>query len=266
MHPIERLRYVARASDADQRVLARETATALRGLRLEPSGLVTACRRIVERHPTSGPLWWLCARVLTAAEPFEESWCAVEMIENDRTADALVEHLPEDATVCVVGWPDLVAEAIVRRGDVCVLAADVGGGVGFARRLQRSDVEAEIVPSAGIGAAAAASDLVLVEACAVGADGALAPIGSRAAASSAYCAEVPVWLVAGIGRRLPAPMWQHMLDLLAEAGDPWELEEEVVPLGLVSHVAGPSGLADAPGDVEIPECPVAHELLRPVAF
>ena len=266
MHPIERLRYVARASDTDQRLLARETATALRGLRLEPSGLVTACRRIVERHPTSGPLWWLCARVLTAAEPFEESWTAVETIESDPTADTLVEHLPEDATVCVVGWPDLVAEAIVRRGDVCVLAVDASGGVGFARRLQRSNVEAEIVPAAGIGSAAAAADLVVVEASAVGADGVLAPTGSRAAASSAYCAEVPVWLVAGVGRRLPAPMWQHMLDLLADAGDPWELEDEVVPLGLVSHVAGPAGLTCAPGDTATPECPVAYELLRPVAF
>ena len=147
--------------------------------------------------------------------------------------------------MCVVGWPDLVAEAIVRRGDVCVLAVDAADGVGFARRLQRSDVEAEIVPSAGIGSAAAAADLVLVEAAAVGTDGVIAPTGSRAAASAAYCAEVPVWLVAGVGRRLPAPMWQHMLDLLADAGDPWDLDDEVVPLGLVSHVAGPSGLTVA---------------------
>src|SRR3954451_3140179 len=127
MHPIERLRYVARASGADQRVLVHETATALRGLRLEPSGLVTACRRIVERHPTSGPLWWLCAKTLTAADPLAESWCCVQAIEEDPTADLLARALPDDATVCLVGSPTQVAHALSRRGDVMVLAADSHG-------------------------------------------------------------------------------------------------------------------------------------------
>lgn len=204
--------------------------------------------------------------MLTAADPFEESWLAVDLIEADRTADVLVDQLPEDATVCVVGWPDLAADAIVRRGDICVLAADCADGGGFARRLQRSDVGAEIVSPAGIGAAAAAADLVLVEASAIGSDGVLAPTGSRAAAAAAYCAEVPVWLVAGVGRRLPGAMWQHMLDQLAAAGEPWDLEDEYVPMGLISHVAGPDGIVPAPGDTGSPECPVAHELLRSVAF
>ena len=69
VHPIERLRYVARARGADAESLVRETAGALRGLGLDMAGLVVACRRIVERHPTSGPLWWLCARMLTSSDP-----------------------------------------------------------------------------------------------------------------------------------------------------------------------------------------------------
>ena len=73
MHPIERLRYVARASGADQAVLVRETAGALAAFADDPAGLVTACRRIVSRHPGSGPLWWLCSRVLTATEPMREA-------------------------------------------------------------------------------------------------------------------------------------------------------------------------------------------------
>ncbi len=68
MHPIERLRYVARASGGDQRMLVRETAGALRGLGFDPAGLVVACRRIVERHPNSGPMWWLCATVPVSGE------------------------------------------------------------------------------------------------------------------------------------------------------------------------------------------------------
>ena len=105
MHPIERLRYVARASGGDQRMLVRETAGALRGLGFDPAGLVVACRRIVERHPTSGPMWWLCASVLAAADPYRCAASLADDLEADPTPDVLVEALPDDATVCVVGGP-----------------------------------------------------------------------------------------------------------------------------------------------------------------
>ena len=54
--------------------------------------------------------------------------------------------------------------------------------------------------------AVAAADLVLIEASVAGPDGVLAVSGSRAAASVAYCSEIPVWAVAGVGRRLPEPL------------------------------------------------------------
>src|SRR3954468_12753456 len=78
VHPIERLRYVARSSGAAQEVLVRETAAALAALGFDPPGLVTACRRILDRHPLSGPLWWLSARVLTAHDPMDEAWRGAE--------------------------------------------------------------------------------------------------------------------------------------------------------------------------------------------
>lgn len=53
MHPIERLRYVAHAIGADPATLVSETELALRDLQNEPAGLVLACRRILERHPTA---------------------------------------------------------------------------------------------------------------------------------------------------------------------------------------------------------------------
>ncbi|MFY7948390.1 MAG: amidohydrolase family protein, partial [Gemmatimonas sp.] len=138
MHPIERLRYVARASSADQRLLVRETAGALRGLQFEPAGLVIACRRIVERHPTSGPLWWFCASLLTSARPFEACNQLASEVEHDPTPDHLVDLLPDNATVCVVGWPDLVGDAVMRRGDIRVLAVDADDeGRSFVRRLER---------------------------------------------------------------------------------------------------------------------------------
>ncbi len=96
MHPIERLRYVARASGADQGMLVRETAHALAAFADDPPGLVAACRRIVDRHPTSAPLWWLCARVLTSPDGQREAWQAVEDIEDDPTAGELAHALPEE--------------------------------------------------------------------------------------------------------------------------------------------------------------------------
>ncbi|MBA3289003.1 MAG: hypothetical protein H0U21_13480, partial [Acidimicrobiia bacterium] len=81
MHPIERLRFVARAQGADAESLVRETAGALRGLGLDPAGLVVACRRIVERHPSCGVLWWLCARMLTSGDAHGASRDAVAAIE-----------------------------------------------------------------------------------------------------------------------------------------------------------------------------------------
>jgi hypothetical protein len=267
VHPIERLRYVARASGADQRVLVHETAAALRGLRLEPAGLVTACRRIVERHPTSGPLWWLCARVLTAADPVEEIGRVAREVDDDPTVRILVDELPEEATVLVLGWPDLVGDAVVRRGDLIVLVADVAGeGHGFLRQLARADMDAVDVPAAGLGAAAAAADLVLLEAAAVGPDGIVAVQGSLAAAAVAYCSQIPVWAVAGRGRRLPGELWAALAGRLTDSADPWDAGHEVVPLGLVTHVVGPDGRCAADAEGVRPECAVAPELLKTTAF
>jgi hypothetical protein len=263
VHPIERLRYVARSSGGDQRMLVRETANAIADLDLDPAGLVVACRRIVERHPTSGPLWWLCAKLTTSTDPFREAYALADHIEDDPTANQLVDLVPEGATIVVVGWPDLTGEMLIRRGDVTALVVDADdAGSSLVRRLRRADVDAEVVPAAGVAAAVIESDLVIVEALAAGPDAALCALGSHAAAAVAYCSEIPVWLVAGRGRRLPEPMWKAMLERLDGADDGWLLEVESVPLGLVSSVAGPDGLKGADAIAMLAECATAHELLR----
>lgn len=267
MHPIERLRYVARSSGADQELLVRETAGALAALGLDDAGLVTACRRIIDRHTTSGPLWWLCARALTSTEPRREVWRAAEAIAEDTTGRQLADALPEDATVCVLGWPDLTGEALVRRGDVHVLCVDtLGEGSGLARRLRRADMEATEVPSSGLGAAVAAADLVVLEASAIGPDGFLAVAGSRAAAAVAYCDEIPVWLVGGVGRLLPGPTWAAVLRRLDERGDAWTGDDEVGALALVSCIVGPDGPEPVADGLRRLDCPVTPELFRPTAF
>lgn len=262
VHPIERLRYVARASGVDQSLLVQETASALGAFRSDPAGMVTACRRIVSRHPTSGALWWLCGRVLTADDPMGEAWRAADEIDADATVIELAHALPDDATVCLLGWPEQVGDAIPRRGDLEALVVDVlGEGSGLVRRLVAAEVDAVDVATQGLGAAAAAADLVLLEASAVGPSGFMAVAGSRAAAAVARHEGTPVWLVAGVGRLLPRRVWEAAAGRVEVAEEPWEADDELVPLDLVDRIVGPSG-PERPADaLRRTDCPVAAELL-----
>lgn len=264
MHPIEHLRYVARAQGADPAALATETAHALGAMRFDPTGLVVACRRIVERHPFTGPLWWLCSNVLTSSEPFEAAHELAQQIQRDRTGARLAAELPDDADVVTIGDPDVVGDGLVRRGDLRVLALDVGHtATSFVRRLERHDVDYEPIDAGAAGAVCRHADLVLVEALAVDRRRAIVPIGSSTLAAAATAWGTPVWLVAGVGRRLPEPVLDAMaaaLDRAADDLDPWDLDVELLPSSLISDVVGPLGRQPM-GPVAITaECPVAHEL------
>ena len=221
----------------------RETAGALRGLGLDTAGLVVACRRIVERHPTSGPLWWLCARMLTSSDPLAAGRAAVDEIEDDRTIDELTAALPDGATVVTIGWPDLIGMAVARRGDIRVLAVDAAHqGSSFVQRLERVEIESELVPTEAAAIAAAAADLVLVEADALDVNDIIAATGSALLTAAAGLHGTPVWCIAGCGRRLPTPMIEAIVDRVAQrAIDPWSREVESFPTSLVSHVVGPLG-------------------------
>src|SRR5690606_15559912 len=109
------------ASGASHELLVRETAGAMVAFADDPAGLITACRRVVARQPTSGPVWWLAARVLTAPDAMAEAWAAVEELNEDGTSRELSYALPDDATVTVIGWPEAIGEALLRRGDATVL-------------------------------------------------------------------------------------------------------------------------------------------------
>jgi hypothetical protein len=266
MHPIERLRYVARASGAPQSVLVQETAAALASFTDDPQALVTACRRVVSRQPSSGPLLWLAARVLTAGDPQDEVWEAAGRIQSDATAGFLAAQLPDDATVTVLGWPDEIGAALPRRGDVRVLVVDtLGEGNGFVRRLWQSDVDAEDVPVSGLGAAVDASDLVLLESSAVGPSEFLAVAGSRAAAAVARHVGIPVWLVAGEGRLLPEAMWAGLRHRVV-SDEPWACDDEIVPLDLVDQVVGPVGIEPVGELFARCDCPVVPELFKGDVF
>jgi len=172
VHPIERLRYVARSSGAPQDLLVRETAVALAAFHDDPTALVTACRRIVSRQLTSGALWWLCSRLLTAADPLDEARTAVAEIEADDTSRRLAAAIPEDTTVLVVGWQAQIAQALARRGDLDVLVVDTfGEAASLVRHLETRDVVAQEIPVAGVASAVVASGMVVAESTAFGPTG-----------------------------------------------------------------------------------------------
>ena len=266
MHPIEHLRYVARAQGADPASLAEETAHALGSLRVDPSGLVVACRRIVERHPFVGPLWWLCANVTTSSEPFDAVWELAEEIRDDPTGVELGAALPDDATVVTIGAPGVVGEGLIRRGDVRVLTLDAGhSATSFVRRLERYDVDYELVEAGAAGVVCRHADLVLVEAMATDATRSIVPLGSSTIAAAASAFGTPVWLVTGIGRRLPGGYIDAMvarIEAMTEDRDPWELDVEVLPTSFVTDVVGRHGRVPMGPPAIVPECPMASELLR----
>jgi hypothetical protein len=263
MHPIEHLRYVARARGADPASLVRETAHAMSSMRFDPSGLVVACRRVVERHPECGPLWWLCAHLLTAQEPFQLAWELADEIDDDPTPDALAAAIPDDAVVLTVGWTDIAARALTRRGDVTVLVIDSRhNGSSLMQRLERHDVACELVQPEAIGRAVPVADVVIVEAHAASTERVLAPIGSAAVAAMAATCGVPVWLVAGVGRRLPRDLVVAIDERVAKVDDPWQLDTDVFSTGCITHVVGVRGLAVSSPDALAAECPMAPELLR----
>ena len=263
MHPIERLRWVARAAGEGPALVAQEAAGALAAFGDDPAGLVTACRRLVARQPASGPMWWLAARVLGAGDPVTEAFRAAEELEDDPTPIVLAHALPDNASALVLGWPEHAGAALRRRGDIRVLAVDAAGEAeGLVRRLRNDGGDAEVIDEGGLGAAAASVDLVLLEASALGPQQFLALAGSRAAASVARQAGVPVWVVAGAGRVLPGRLFEAVAARLDAMGEPWELEDELVPLELATAVAGPGGNAAPEEAWRRADCPIAPELLK----
>jgi len=263
MHPIERLRMVARAAGDGPALVAQEAAGARVAFGDDPAGLVTACHRLVDRQPTSGPIWWLAARVLTAADPAQEAWQAVERLQDDTTAEQLSASLPDGVVLTAVGLGEHLGDGLARRGDVQVLLVETDmTDRSFLRRLHRLGNDVDDVPAGGLGAAVTESDLVIFEATAFGATGLVGPSGSRAAAAVGRHAGIPVWAVGGVGRALPGRLWDALAGRLDDDDEPWLAAEEVVPADLVDQVIGPRGPESLQQAVHLADCPIAPELLK----
>ncbi|MGH9134422.1 MAG: hypothetical protein ACRDZZ_10830, partial [Ilumatobacteraceae bacterium] len=158
---------------------------------------------------------------------------------------------------------EICARALSRRGDVTVLVIDSRfHGSSFVQRLERHDVACELVQPEAVGRAVGAGDVVLVEAHAVSGEQVVAPIGSAAAAAVAATRGIPVWLVAGVGRRLPRELVAAIDERVGNADDPWQLDTDVFSTASITDVVGARGRTPVSTEALAAECPMVPELLR----
>jgi len=154
VHPIERLRFVARGGWAGPSELAAEAAWALADLACyEAPALVPACRRLLDRQPSCGPLWWVAARVLDAGDPAAEAQRCAQALEDDITPERVIDELPDGARVVQSGGIGELASA-----DLVLVEVDALGPTGMlvdasTERLLASAVAVEVPVwvEAGVG-------------------------------------------------------------------------------------------------------------------
>ncbi len=216
MHPIEHLRFLARSNDPDPDWLVPEAADALVALAHDRAGLVLACRKLVERQPVCGPLWWLCAQVLTAVDPRTAAREASGVFLDDPT--------PLQVSMALTGT-----------------AAD-----------DARTFEAPML----VSCTAAATEGALVAAP----DPALARVGSARERG------VEVWLVAGVGRVLPTPVWDRATEGIdrSSGADVERVRGAVVlvPAERFDQVVGPKGVEPVEAALRRSDVAVVPELLR----
>ena len=255
MHPIEHLRYVARATGADASLLTQEAASALSVFNRDPLALLTGAKSLLAKQAAIGPVWWMCSKLLISGDAREAARTVSRELADDPTPRSIDEGLADGITVVISGWPDLTLRALADRPDLRVLVIDVEGqGHSAVRRLDRSDVDAEAVDPAHLAGAVAEADVCIVEAGAMGDSAVLTDVGGFTLAAVAKAMAKPSWLVAGVGRQLPEEYWQEIVLRTAEPDLPAFCEPfEIVSRSLFGRTFGP-GL----------DCPVLPELLRPV--
>jgi hypothetical protein len=262
VQPFERLRAIARHG-GDDRLLVAEAADCLGEFDDDPAALVVTCRRLLHHHPERTPLWWLCARVLAAPEPSEAAWDAEALVRDDHTADRLSGLLPfpADRPVAVLGWPPVSGAALALRPDLEVLVVrdehSPAGDGSWHARLARSDASAR--PIDPVEAVALEPSHLLVEVVGAGPEELLVAAGTADAIATISRPGLVVWLVASVGRVLPARLFAAMV---RELGDPEDHGLELLDVQVADRIAGPTGLVRPEQLGRRVDCPVAPELLR----
>jgi hypothetical protein len=128
VHPIEQLRWVARAEWAPAPEVAAEAAWSLGALaRSEPWALLPACRRLLERRPSCAALWWVAAEVLGAPDPAAAAERCATLLEEDPSRAQLGVALAEDQRAVARG---ATVEELAR-AELVVVPVEALGPEGF---------------------------------------------------------------------------------------------------------------------------------------
>ncbi len=256
MLPFERLRALARTG-IDDTSLVLETADCLSDFGPDPTQLVTVCRRLLAHHPACGPLWWLCAHVVAAADPASAARDAARRIDSDRTATRLSSLLPfpHDEPIAVLGWPETAGRALADRPDLDIVVIRAHGrDAGGMARLRALDRSIRVVDETE--AIALAPTHLLVEVAAMSPTTALVADGVADVLWS--LPQASLWFVAGLGRLLPP----RLFDVLRAEVARQELAYEELDAQRAIQIAGPGGLTPPSRLATLLDCPVAPELLR----
>jgi hypothetical protein len=99
----------------------------------------------------------------------------------------------------------------------------------------------------------------LVEVAGGGPTQVLVADGTKAVLADLARPSLVVWLVAGVGRVLPARMFEAMTRRL---GDPEDHGFEILDVQIADRIAGPTGLVRPEHLIRRVDSPVAPELLR----
>ena len=229
---------MARAGVVPVVPLVRESASALSSFADDPKGLLTSCRRLLDRRSDCAPLVWLAARMLTAMDPRSEAMRVMEDLDDDATERALLNglhSLPAAAGVLAVGELGAYAAALDDRPDL--------------RWIEPDDLEA-----------AGSADLVLMTSDCVGPSQALVVAETVSVAEMARGWGTPVWLIAGAGRILPDRMWD-LLSARHRPDDPAMRGLAVLDLDRhVTQVVTSSGLRTPADAARRSDCPIVPEL------
>lgn len=262
MHPIERLRWIARAESEPAASLGSEAAWTLGELaESEPTALLTACRRLLDRHPACGPLWWVSARLAAADDPLEAGRRAAAELCSDPTSDRVGRELRTSFTagdvVALTAPLELLLPALEASKPYPLRV------VSSPWSLRRCMQALTVVTSSDVtgwspgeeNEALRGAGVLLVEVLAVGPKGALGTPGVAAVLQAAREAAVPAWAVIGVGRALPERLFEAASERAGDGADHLDLDDFALAIGPDLTGAAATVAAQV-------TCPPGPELLR----
>lgn len=213
MHAIERLRSIARAGEIEPTELACEAAFALAGLSGDRRALVASCRRLLEFHPHVGALWWVCAQLIESLDLHHCAASLVDQLEQDASIDELFS-LPSTEDCLVAESSRQIVRALHDRVDLPVRLVGDGRGLRLGMRFfQDSVAPVKAYQVTEIEHAFRDATLVVIEALAVSRSGLLVSEAAACLVEQAQIHELPVVVLAGVGRVLPDALFGAMCDL-----------------------------------------------------